>query len=202
MRLFKVDIKSLFSGFPGWLLTSAKTGVARLQVDSGSTGFFDGREFRAFMVLNIPAGETRLVRVNVGVGGLIIRKEMLTVDGGKVDYLSWRGAVLSGTGSWADINATQNCGIFNQNNLPDVQPWTRQTQVEVGTSNTTVTSGITSDFTGIVASTATAQQNTEGLTDSDERGVGQGEYILSYTNIGNSDVRVIHKLKLEERLLE
>jgi hypothetical protein len=70
-------------GFPQSLQTSNKTGIARVQVDVGNTGFFDNREVRFFREMTIPTGESRWSRVTVdGLGfGIILRLQKLTVDG-------------------------------------------------------------------------------------------------------------------------
>lgn len=67
------------------MLTSGATGYRRLKVDVAQTGFFEGREFRTFVELNIPSGQSVWLRFTAPLN-FILFEQALTIDSGAVRF--------------------------------------------------------------------------------------------------------------------
>ena len=72
------------NGFgPDDLLTGTKEGFRRIRVDQAQTGFFEGREFRTFAELDIPSGQSLVLRFTSLVD-FILFAQNLSVDQGAI----------------------------------------------------------------------------------------------------------------------
>ena len=201
---------NFFLGLPRTLVTlpaKISKGLSRLQVDVGSTGFFDGREFRYFREFSIPTGQSIWIKVVVKDDGIILKTQELSLVEGYVKFRAWRDVTLSGVtfvapstpAGAADDPSALVSGFFQQNNLPSAPPYTFKTEITQGGNHKTATGGTCSEAEPIRAPNATAQQILVGFDTDDERGVAPGTYYLEVASIGNAAAVGRYKLKAEER---
>jgi hypothetical protein len=176
-----------FLGLPRKLVTLPdKLGISRMQVDVGSTGFFDNRESRYFREFDIPAGVSWWIKVVVPQNGIILRTQEVSVDTGVVRFRAWRDLAIDANfvapATPTDVHTNTSAlvsGLFRQNNLPSAPDYTMLTQItESGAANQAVSGGICSESKRVRTSNATAQRISVGLTTSDERGIDAGTYYL------------------------
>lgn len=96
------------NGFPQSLQTSMIPGIARIQVDAGSTGFYDAREFRYFREFDIPTGVKWWIRVVVPEKGIILKTQSITLGQGQIRFRAWRDLTIDATfaapGTPADVH--------------------------------------------------------------------------------------------------
>lgn len=203
----------MFLGLPRKLATlpnKLRSGISRLQVDVGSTGLFDGREFRYFRDFTIPTGSSVWIKVVVGGDGIILRTQNISLVQGYIKFRAWRDVSLTGVtfnqpgtpaGAASDPSLLIS-GFFQQNGLPSAPDYSFIT--DITQSGNVVTSGSASGGTCsesefIKAPNATAQQELVGFGTDDERGVSPGTYHLQISSIGTGDAVGRYKLKGEER---
>ncbi|HEV8077510.1 MAG TPA: hypothetical protein VGP45_03905 [Marinobacter sp.] len=183
-------------GFPRALQTSDKTGIARVRVDQGSTGFFDNREFRYFRYMEIPSGESRWTIVVVGKNGISLKDQDLLVDSGAVDFFAYRDASVAGLTPVAP--AGPNSGVFPNNSLPDVPVWDMRTSITEAGNHTGTPSGVVAERARLRSAGATAQRTSISASIQGERGVAPGTYYLRFSAIDGAAV-VEYFLTFEER---
>ncbi|WP_338807649.1 hypothetical protein V8U11_15995 [Pseudomonas chlororaphis] len=172
------------------LYTSGVEGFRRLRVDSGQTGFFEGREFRTFFELNIPTGQSAYVRF-VSPIDFIIFEQSVTLDAGAIKFTALTGATPAGT--WATALPVIGKNRMVSRKAPYYTP-----VVALHTGGTT-TGGTIVELFRVVAANATAQQQTVLGAASTERGLPAGTYYLRFENIGNAAATGVYSLIWEER---
>lgn len=181
---------------PSDLLTSETPGARRVQVDNGSTGFFLGREFRFFYELNIPANESRWVRV-VSPIDFILRSQVAAVDDGTLRFRAWRES--TDVGPWS-APASPASGWFNRNAAAQERfGYTGQVSVEMGGDGAALEDGTVAEVARIKASGSTAQRTTVSAAAGLERGVTAGTYHLQLENLGSGPVEGVYSFIIEER---
>jgi hypothetical protein len=183
---------------PSDLLTSTREHIRRVQVDTGNTGFFDGREFRYFREVEIPANQSVWTRVTADAFGIILRLQTLTVEEGAVRFRAWRDATITGVTFAAPASPTS--GIFQNNGLPSAPARTRTTIIEEGGNHTAIVGGVVSEVIRVRAPTSTAQRATFAESSQSERGVPGGVFYLQLENTANSTCTVVYSLQFEERI--
>lgn len=191
-----------------------RTGVAgspksRLKVDTGSTGFYRGFEFRAYVPINIPAAGTLNIRVATPVNLILKTSRMTLVQGSRLATAT-RGSAFGGTWS-TNPSIAQNI-MTEVAKYPDEVFGTQYaTAVVISTSQSasgapagTITGGVESDR--IYVHTGTTQGNRSSSTVAGEgevRGLGPGTYgitIAAIPGITNTDACVgVYELIWEER---
>lgn len=189
----------MFLGLPRKLATlpsKLRQGISRLQVDVGSTGFFDGREFRYFNEFSIPTGSSVFIRVTVVDDGIILKRQDIGVDTGAVRFRAWRNATVSGA-TW-NPPLSPLSGIFNNNNLPSAPSYAKKTIIESSTEGT-ISGGTVAEVKRVRSAGATAQRVSVGDSVAMERGIAPGVYDLEFENVSNDTATGVFNLIFEER---
>lgn len=177
---------------PDDLLTGTKEGFRRLRVDQAQTGFFEGREFRAFAELDIPSGQSLVLRFTSLVD-FILFAQNLSVDQGAIRLSAITGGTSSGT--WTALP------VIGKNRMSSRRKYAGgyyQSQVTIE-SGGTVTGGTVVEVVRVVAANSTAQRSTVGGGVADERGLPAGVYHLKLESIGNGAAKGVYSLFWEER---
>ena len=167
-------------------LTSQNPLTARLQVDVGQTGFWEGREFR----------------FDYEISGPIVFK-----FSSPIDFILQSQTLLSHDGTatltvWSPSQGTPG-GTFDTpaNTLPnnamsDIPSYTQQVTINSGGTFTPTDPdpNLAREYIKVVSATSTAQRNTVGGSGINERGLPAGDYYLSFTGTDAS-----YRLVFEER---
>lgn len=189
--------KKLKVDLPPDMYTSTSENYRRLRVDVGQTGFFEGREFRTFFEFNIPAGNVQVIKF-VSPIDFMLFEQTLAVDAGSIRFQALTGATEIATFNTA-------LPIVGKNRMTQrKQPYytsvitttTHATPVALGAG---VTGGTVVENTRIVATNATAQQQTVSGGAQSERGLPAGTYYLRLHNFGSGAATGVYSLFWEER---
>lgn len=172
------------------LYTSDIEGYRRLRVDTGQAGFFEGREFRTFLEVNIPAAGSVYVRFT-SPKDFIIFEQSLTLDAGSVRFTALAGA--TSTGTYATPLPVIGKNRMDERLFPYYVP-----TVTLATGGA-ATGGTIVELFRVVSSNATAQQRTVLGAESTERGLPAGTYHLRMENIGTGAATGVYSLIWEER---
>lgn len=172
------------------LYTSEREGFRRLRVDTGQTGFFEGREFRTFFELNIATSTSVYIQVTSPID-FIIFEQSLTLDSGSVRFTALTGATPGGTYS-------TSLPVVGKNRMTTRKAPFYSPQITLATGGT-ATGGTIVELFRVTAANATAQQQTVLGAASTERGLPAGTYYLRLENIGNSAATGVYSLIWEER---
>lgn len=175
---------------PADAYTSDTEGYRRLRVDTGQTGFFEGREFRTFYELNIPATSSVYIRLTSPID-FVLFEQSLTLDAGSVRFTALLNATPSGTYSTA-------LPVIGKNRMSTRKQPFYNPQITVATGGT-ASGGTVVELFRVVAANATAQQQTVLGASSTERGLPAGTYYIRLENIGNSAATGVYTLIWEER---
>lgn len=175
---------------PADVYTSDTEGYRRLRVDTGQTGFFEGREFRTFYEFNIPSANSVYIRVTSPVD-FILFEQSLTVDAGSVRFTALIDATPAGTFS-------NNLPVIGKNRMASRKQPFYNAQLTL-TSGGTASGGTVVELFRVVAANATAQQQTVLGASSTERGLPAGTYYLRLENIGNAAATGVYTIIWEER---
>lgn len=175
---------------PPDLYTSDTEGYRRLRVDTGQTGFFEGREFRTFFELNLPSGSSRYFKFTSPID-FILTEQSLALDAGSARFTAITGATDSGT-------YNVSLPIIGKNRMASRKAPYYNPQVTILTGGS-ATGGTVVELFRVVAANATAQQQTVLGANSTERGLPAGTYHLRIENIGNSAATGVYTLIWEER---
>lgn len=176
---------------PPSMLTSPLEGYQRVKVDVGQTGYFEGRQFRAFKELSLGAGASYTVKFARSVD-INIQTVDLTSDAGSIRMDVYRGATEAGVWSETLANIPVNDRLS--------RPFPYYVSAAVLTAGGTISGGTLRDTIRVVAANATAQQNTVGGSGAGERGVGAdtvGYY--KFTNFGTGTATGVFHIAWEER---
>lgn len=174
------------------LLTSSNRGTRRVRVDVGQTSFFEGREFRTFVRLNIPQGQSLYMCFTCPVN-FILHDERLVVNSGEADHTAYR-VVSDITGTWTPRPAIGR-NIMTDRPTP---PYAAQGALEYGGSFSVNPTDEVGPPMIPKTSGATAQQSTVPSGNSRERGLAPGTYYLKLTAVSGPLVGVYY-LDWEER---
>lgn len=160
------------------LLTSAIDGFKRLRVDTGQTGFFEGREFRCFKRLNIPTGQTLYAKFVAPVDFIIFLEEAVLTEG-QIDITAYR-QVTNDTGPWTKIDP------IGRNTMSRRPTPYYESQCALYTGGSFTPGVEVGPPILIRTSNATAQQTSTPGGASRERGLAAGTYYIKMTSITNS----------------
>lgn len=167
--------------------TSNDAFTARLRVDVGQTGFFEGREFRTFYEYSVPSGQSVYIRATVPIN-IILFSTGLTLDGGRVRMSLSVGGTESG--SWSPIP------VIPKNTMSDKPDYTPQVQVHIGGTHA---GGTVIDVVRLLSESTGNRANTVGGQLSDERGVGAGVYYYRIQNVDGQTANGVFSAFWEER---
>jgi hypothetical protein len=182
---------------PHDIYTSNIEGRRRLKVDSGQTGFFDGREFRTFFEFDIPSNQVRTFKF-VSPINFILFEQSLTVDSGSVRFQAF-------TGSSEVASFNTPLPIIGKNRMttrpipfytPVITVNTTATTTSLGGS---ISGGTVVESFRVVAANATAQQRTVGGFGQSERGLPPGTFYLRIHNFSNGSATGDYVIFWEER---
>lgn len=188
---------------PSDLLTSKKFEIRRVQVDPANTGFFDGREFRFFRELSIPAGTSLWTRITVDSGGdgIIARSQTIEAEEGTLRFRVWTDTSLTTPPTFSAPDGLAS-NILRNNTLPSAPAHTRTTVFENGGDADPVFNGdpVLLDILRSRSSGSTSKATSNYIQAGGERGIGPGTYWLQFEALGNADVTGLYNLIFEERL--
>lgn len=173
MELLSTVIKGLRNGFK------------LLGVETSRLAFLEGREFRIFKELTLAAGQVYIVRVTAP-RDLVLSQLDLTLDSGGVKMTTIVGGTPTGS-------FTEGIPLLPKNNssLRPTPYYTPVTIIDAIPSGGSITGGTTIDIVRVVASNATAQQQSVGSAAFDSRGVGAGTYYLKLEVISGTPTGVL-----------
>ncbi len=170
----------LLPGLPVDVFTSPEVlGLRRLQVDVGQTGFFAGREFRAYRELAITATPL-IVRVVVpaGLKGILLQDMRLSCYQGSIQMRAYRLATPGG--SWTSVPVWPNNGI------PDVAGYVGQVTIDQGG---TISSPSQQSDALVAYANETGKSSTTTVTSTHgERGLTPGTYYLEFSRLAGTTV--------------
>lgn len=172
------------------LLTNRAGLNARLRVDVGQTGFFDGREFRTFRELDMASGSGLVIKAVVPLNIILFGLAVELISGSlRVE------TVAAGTegGSFSET-----LPIFPRNTMSERPTPVYATQVSL-TAGGTHTGGTTLDVIRAQTSGIGSQAGSVGAEGGDERGVGAGTYYFRLTASGTDPAVGVFRARWEER---
>lgn len=171
----------------------------RVKVDAGSTGFFKGREFRAYFEIIKTAAEIQYFRVTAPVE-FILLAQRLTLDSGAARVTAWVNPTFSG--SWTTVP------VIGRNRMAGALAlgYTPQLTIQQALGPTgSFTGGTNTDLLRVRSSTSQGNQSASnvGVSDDDIRGLPIttfGIKVEQITGVANTDpVNGIYEIVWEER---
>ena len=175
----------------GKLLTSLDRG--RIRVDVGSTGFWEGREFRLNLPLTIATSTRFVLRVTAPID-FILQLQRLSVSETGIRFQAYRSAQGTPSGSWAPVT------MYANNGMSDTPTYTQQVLVASGGEFAVTGGQLPVETIEVLVSGATAQQTTVSANTAKERGLPVNTYYLVFTNYtGSGTAKGIYDLIIEER---
>lgn len=181
-------VEDIYSDIPVELVTG--TGVdprPRLRVDAAQTSFFEGREFRSYIELNIPAGSTTVVRFTAPQD-FILHNQTLMLDDGFVRMSAATGGAEGG--SWSALP------VIGKNRMAS-RPTPLYAAVCSLSTGGTHTGGTEVEVIRLKTSGATGQAQSVGAV-SAERGLPAGVYYIRFQNLGSGATTGVYSLFWEE----
>lgn len=179
-------------GIPSDMLTSDQAEVRRLQVDVSQTGFWAGREFRAFKEFVVGA-TPYVVRVTIpsSIKGIIVHSLVMSCYQGGVHFRSWRAGTPGGV--WTPIIPRPN------NEIPDQAGYVGVVTIEEG--GTLTSPSIQGDIITVFANESGKSSTTSIVGIDGERGIGPSTIYLELTRITGVTVDSLGEIKVvyEER---
>jgi hypothetical protein len=181
--------------FPSSVLTSDGENTARLKVDIGQTGFWEGREFRISEKLSIPSA-TPLVMKFVAPVNFILTLQTLSCDAEAIEFEAFRDSQGTEGGTFGDTVA-----IYSNNTQSTTPDYTGQISITSGGTFTpdALPAGKAVEFIRLKTANATAQRTTVGGAVAGERGLGAGTYYLKFTNYGSGTATGVYTLVWQEQ---
>lgn len=170
--MIKKFLNRVIPGTPQQILTGESWNTARLRVDQGQTGFWEGREFRFDLEVSAPI----VVKFSSPVDFILQSQTLESRDGlATFEVYGASDGVEGGTfsGDWV-INLPNNA-------MSDAPVYTQQTVITAGGAFTPSTGAIPRESIKVKASTSSAQRQTVGGAAIQERGLPAGDYYLMFT---------------------
>lgn len=148
--------------------------------DTLVTSYKQGRAYRTFKELNIPASGTYVIKIVVPSSGATLRKLSTAVDQGYLKLETISGGTEGGSYSETLPRIRRNMLPRSPVRLPLVTL----------TAGGTQTGGTVIDVVSIKSDTNTNRAVSVGSTDDDDRGVAPGTYYWKFTNLSSADAIV------------
>lgn len=170
------------------MATSANPDFARLSVDVGQTGFFEGREFRWVRKLSLASGVTQWFKFNCPVP-FILHEQFIKATTGHFELYVYRAADVT--------EATPFNGApvpsFGKNASPEREVvgegfYQQQSTIREGGSVTLVNADNYADFDDVKTSGNANQSTSVGGSENSQRYLPAGSYYLSFVPIGGAAV--------------
>lgn len=161
-------------GIPSDIFTSDQPEVRRLQVDVSQTGFWAGREFRAFKELTVGATPfvVKIVVPNT-IKGIIVHYLALSCYQGGIQFRAWRNGTEGGVFTAETV--------FPNNLIPDVAGYVGQ--VTISSGGTLTAPSIQSDSVVAFANETGKSNTTTATSITGERGLSPGTYYLEFSRV-------------------
>jgi len=184
-------------GLPPQLFTAtpdSRASESRIQVDVGSTGFFEARTFRISYEFSeensneIASGASRWLRVTSPID-FLLQTQNVEIDDGAIRIRIFRAGVESGT--WTSVNVADT-------NLVNAAGYVGQVTVDDGGSVNT-TGEIAAETIRARVAGATAFRATVSAMATDERLIIAGTYYIQLENIDAGVTQGVYTLGWEER---
>ena len=184
-------------GLPPQLFTAtpaSRASESRIQVDVGSTGFFEARTFRISYEFSeensneIATSASRWIRVTAPVD-FLLQTQNVEIDEGAIRIRIFRAGVESGT--WTSVNVADT-------NLVNAAGYVGQVTIDDGGSVNTTGIAATETIRARVAG-ATAQRSTVAAMLTGERFIKIGVYYIQIQNIASGALQGVFTLAWEER---
>lgn len=187
----QVDPELVMVAHPPLVLMTNRGGdYARLRVDPDQTSFWEGKQYRTFYELNVPAGQSRVFKAVVGVNTVLFDVS-LVLDSGSVRLRTVAGGTEGGSFSEA-------LPIIRKNTMTDC-PVVSSSNVLTTGGTLNLSGAIDIDRIRLVAANATAQQSSVGSKNFDQRGVAPGTYYWNLENFGSGAATGVFSGFWEER---
>lgn len=162
---------------------------SRLRVDIGSTGFFAGKEFRAFWPISLASGASRVFKLVSEVDWIVYQVQLELAEGYVLAEIAADGTE-GGTFGTAVLSRARN--------YMTVTP-SFTSQVAITTGGTLTGYGAIDQFyTRSAGATAQAASTTGAALD--EKGVAPGTYYIVLTNVGTGTATGTFRMRWEERV--
>lgn len=163
---------------PASLLTNKAGRNARLRVDVGQSGFFDGREFRTFYEFNTATAQHFQITVPINI---IFKALSIGLVDGSIRFSTWAGSTESGT-------FDTSLPVIAKNRMTEAPQPPYASQVTIKTGGTR-TGGTQLDSIRLATTNQSANVAAVGEGADNERGILAGTYhfsleVLSGTAIG------------------
>jgi hypothetical protein len=181
--------------FPQDIVTSGIEGFRRLQVDTGQTGFFEGREFR--FLRKIRSGITFKF---VSAVDFVLYEQVFGISSGAYEFHAWRVDNVEETASFG-TDLSQH--IINKNASGEYRDYNGdryQTQVSISSGGTLAINDVElyTDYAEMRTAGSTAQRASVNQGGNTQRYLPAGTYYLSFTVL-DALVRGTYQIGWEER---
>lgn len=184
----------LISDFPQDTYTTENESTRRIKTEQGSSGFFEGREFRLNRRFTVNQNETLVIKFESPIPFILKKQQVCTVDG-TILFRAYRstGGIESGT-----FTSVKN--ILPNYQLGSEPLYDRQTIITSGGIFTPTDPDDYTEIFRVKSSGSTAHATTIEGGSYESRGLPAGIYYLTFHNDGNSNVNFIYTIIYEERL--
>ena len=179
---------SVTQGLPLKLYTDSNGPYARLRVDVGQTGFFAGREFRAFYDFSIATLTTRVIRLVCAVP--------MILEGFTVALIAEELLIEAVTGGAEGGSFATPITVFAANGMPGTSGYATQTVMATGGTHT---GGTVRDIVRAKAGTNSANSTTTIIEAESPVGRAAIPLYIRMTNLGNGTATGVIKFRWEER---
>lgn len=173
---------------PSKLMTDEDGEYARVRVDVGQTGFFAGREFRSFIELDIPTGQTQVVRIASPIDFILYSFEI------ELTLASLRATLKKGGTAGGTFGVT--LPSLSTNEMSSASGYVGQIVV---TSGGTHSGGTTYDIADVVSGSNINKAIVQTATEDKPLGFPAGDYYMILTNTDGANAKGVLKLRYEER---
>lgn len=167
---------TFFPGIPCDVFTErGEPGLRRLQVDVGQTGFWAGREFRAFHEFSIAGAAQVVYKIVIPstLKGIVVQRLTVSCYQGGVLLRAWRDGTEGGV--YTPLLVIPNNGI------PDVTPPASKSTISTGGT----LAGMTIKTDAVVAYANTSGPSSTTIINAidKERGLAPGTYYVELTKV-------------------
>lgn len=190
MTLIPKSVQNLL----GNLVTSPNKETSRVRVDSGQTGFWEGREFRINQPLSVGSTDEFVIKFVSPINFILqLQSFVMRRDGIKFEAYQSTQGVEGGTFTTSEY-------LLPNNAMSDTPVYSPQITVFDGGTFTPNANEIPREAVDVLAANATAQRTSVGGSAVKERGLAAGTYYLKFTNLlGSGNAIGFYNLIYEER---